>query len=216
MSVASLSRPLARVVIALSLAVGVGLGVPIASSASAKTPQLPARWHLPPRDISHLAGVKVETLSLKPSQCSAFEPMSGPTCKLIHYSYGERAKFQPVPKVWGAAYAFDEYLPWRWDDQVCSQGGCWFGRVTMTEDGGYIPYDSIWKIDQGCTASGYNIAVTWCGVAVNFNRGGSPYQGIQLGLNFNSCVAAYQIGCNSHGMRRWYTNNGYPGDFDAW
>jgi hypothetical protein len=214
---------LRRIVIGLSLALMVSLGVPIVASAGAKEthPTPPSGYHIKTRDISHEKGAQHETIHLNKAECSALQPMAGSACSVEHYSLRQPTTAPKGVKhvsFFGVAFADASYQYWSWGDEMCSMGqyGCWFDSVTTFEDGQYIDGWEIWKWSQSCTASGWNTTVTYCGEPVNENDGSWPYQGIQFGVNYTTCAAAWNVGCYGHGRRRWIMNNGQPGSTYTW
>jgi hypothetical protein len=216
--------------IASLLAAG-ALVVPAVTSVAAAPdhPAPPAGYH---RDLSPppTATVTTEIVTLPAAQCAAMNKAlaasgqrTDPTCRAVHQSYGQNNLALPAGTTLATsrnfltgntAYAAAAYWYWSWWDQECSIYGCWFWGVSLWEDG-VANGSNVWKWNEGCTASGYNTTVTWCGFF--YNGGGWPYWAMQFGENSSSC--AFINGgpaCFGHGQRRWIDDWGNPSGYSYW
>ncbi|MGH7142242.1 MAG: hypothetical protein ACREF5_02080 [Candidatus Saccharimonadales bacterium] len=152
-------------------------------------------------------GATSQIVTLPGTECTAMEAAepagSIPNCQVLIYSGG--ANHQPVPGVKFAARAATVYWYWSWWSAECSIYGCWWWKLNSTEDG-VADGAHVYNWNHGCTPSGYDTKITYCGV--NFNGGGWPRYGVQYALNGDACVGPYGIGCFAHGIRQWINDSG--------
>ncbi len=178
------------------------------TAASMSHPLSPAGFHGMPASA---AGAKVimHTITLPKKSCaslSAVHPGTVPGCKIDVYT--SSVNRQPLPrgtKMQSAVSSSSDY--WYWSDEAwaCPAAGCWVWKIDLQMDG--VANDlNVWQWNEYCTPSGYGETITWCGYL--HNGGGSPYYGMQFGVNWNSCVGPYGIGCFSHWMRVWINDDG--------
>ncbi len=184
----------------------VSLGAVVALGLGGSPPVQASAQGTHARDISHAAGVRVEKVKLR--SCSGLERLLGSSCEALHYSLGSRPSGRNIVK----AEAFSDGT-WRWDDQICAPAGCWLWWVDLAEGGSYIPYVSVTEYIHDCKAAGYGVQITMCSKLLD-NGGGDPFQGILWGMDYQTCFAPFGLGCSAHGLRRWFTNNGSPGNME--